>query len=152
MPAFSRLFAGFAAATLLAGCGSFRPDTVECPNLRVLENTERVSILGAEQGDLVSLRVWRVASQCIQGRGGLEMQVGLALAVERETSQPQGVERVPFDVTFAFLDANGAVVSRYVHSELVAMQGFRLRTNPVVTVEMTVPDNTRVVFGLGKAE
>ena len=152
MSAISRLFAGLAAATMLSGCSTLKPDPVDCPNLSVLENTEKVALLGANQGDLVALRVWRVASQCVEGGNGTRMQVGLALVLERETDQPQEVERVPFDVTFAFLDANGEVVSRHVHSDDLYMQAFGLRTNPVVTIEMDVPDNTRVVFGLGKAE
>ena len=152
MPDFPRLLAGLAAAALLAGCATFKPDTVDCPNLSVREGTERVTMLGTDGIALVSLRVWRAAAQCVPGRDGVEMQVGLALVVERATDQPQEVERVPFDVTFAFLDAGGEVVSRHVHSDNIYMQGFRLRTTPIVTIDLDVPDGTRVVFGLGKAE
>ena len=152
MPALPRLLAGLATAALLAGCSSLKPDTVDCPELSVRLGSDKVAVLGDDQISLVSVRVWRAAAQCIPGRNGRKMQVGLALVVERQTDQPEDTERIPFDVTFAFLDAGGGVVSRHVHSDDIYMQAFRMRTTPVVTVEMDVPDNTRVVFGLGKAE
>lgn len=152
MTSFQRLSSGFAAAVLLAGCTMFRSEYVDCPSVKLREGTERVVLVGAELGDLVAMRIRNVAARCKGARNGTRMQVGFALILERESDRPQEAETVPFDATFAFLDANGGVVSRFVHSEEILMESFQLATDPVVTMEMQVPKGATVVFGLGKAE
>lgn len=151
MPTLPRQFA-ILAALLLAGCGSLGPEEVSCPGLKVLEGAERVSITGADLGDRIDFRVREVATRCTAGPNGPEMEVALGLILNRETSQPRQAERVPFDVTFAFLDGGDEVVSRHVFSDAVHMAAFRLSTRPVVNIKFTVPPSTRVVFGLGRAE
>ena len=152
MSTIPRLAAGLAAFLLLAGCSTFRPEYVDCPSIKLREGTERVVLLGADRGDLVSMRIRETAARCTRGRSGTEMRVGLALRLDRETGQPEFAERVRFDATFAFLDSGDQVVSRYVYSDDIHMQAFRLTTRPIVTIEFDVPEGTRVVFGIGRAE
>lgn len=153
MPISPRLFSGLAlAAVLLSGCTTFKKEEIACPSIKVREGTESAAITGADQGDQVSLRIRKVETSCVAGGKGTEMRAGFSLMLERKTERPQLAERIPFDITFAFLGPNDEVVSRYVYSDDVHMRGSRLTTRPTVNIKLDVPDNTRVVFGLGRAQ
>ena len=152
MPISRKLVPGLVAGLLLAGCTAFRPDYVDCPDVKLREGSDYVTRQGEIQGDRITMRILKVAHRCIEASDGFEMQIGFNVDIERETDEVLLAERVPLDVTFAFLDANDNVVSRIVHTEVIEMPGLRTYVPRSPVVEMDVPSGTRVVFGLGRAE
>ena len=152
MPLSLKLISGLAVGLLLTGCTAFEPNYVDCPDTKLREGSDYVTRLGEIQGDRITMRILKVAWRCIGSGENLEMQIGFNVDVVRETDDTLSAERVPLDVTFAFLDTNDNVVSRIVHTEIIEMPGLRTYVPRTPVVEFDVPAGTRVVFGLGRAE
>lgn len=140
------------ALMLLAGCSAFEPDYIACPSISVRDGADQAVLVGADYGQPVAMRVNGVGTTCLDDGDTIAMLVELGMLLKRDTDDLNTEERVPLDVTFAFLDANDRVVSRHIHSQDGFISSFFLKARPVYPIELDVPKGTRVVMGLGKAE
>ena len=152
MLSVSRLFCGLTVGCVLSACSTFEPEYIACPDIRVKEGAEKAVMIGADYGHYVTMRVNGVDGTCTEGDGFTDMKVELGLLFKREGENLAKAERVPLDVTFAFLNDQDELQSRYVYSYDLFIPNYQAESYPVAIINIEVPDNTRVIFGLGKAE
>lgn len=146
-----RLALPAAALSLLAGCTAFEPETVPCPEIKVIKGYENVRVTGETLGQDVTMRVNGVDAFCTDIEAGRRMNVDLGLMIKRPGDDLSKIEKVNVDVTFAYIDANGDIVSRQIFSDEAFITSFTAKSRPIMRMKLDVPDETRVVFGLGKA-
>ena len=139
------------ALCLLAGCSAFEPETVPCPEIKVIKGYENVLVTGATLGQDVTMRVNGVDAVCSDIEAGRRMNVDLGLMIKRQDDDLSKIEKVNLDVTFAFIDTNGDVIGRQIYSDEAFITSFTAKSRPIMRIKLDVPDDTRVVFGLGKA-
>ena len=139
------------ALGLLAGCTAFEPETVACPDIKVIKGYENVAVTGATLGQDVTMRVNGVDAVCSAIEAGQRMNVDLGLMIKRPGDDLSKIEMVNVDVTFAYIDANGDVIGRQIYSDEAFITSFTAKSRPIMRIKLDVPDDTRVVFGLGKA-
>jgi len=138
-------------AGLMAGCAAFQPDVVACPDIAVAKGAEKVVMIGADLQHPVTMRFNGVSAECTPRRDGVAMKVDLGLMLKRAPENWNKTERVPFDVTLAFVDDKDEVVSRYVFSEEAFIADQSVKSRPTFVFRTHVPAGTRVVMGLGRA-
>ena len=110
------------------GCTAFEPETVPCPEIKVIKGYENVRVTGETLGQDVTMRVNGVDAFCTDIEAGRRMNVDLGLMIKRPGDDRSKIEKVNVDVTFAYIDANGDIVSR----QILAMKpsSRALRRNP----------------------
>ncbi|XDZ65075.1 hypothetical protein AB8880_09075 [Alphaproteobacteria bacterium LSUCC0684] len=138
-------------AGLMAGCSAFQPEIVACPDIAVAGGAEKVVTIGADLQHPVTIRFNGVSAECTPRRDGYAMKVDLGLMLKRAPENWNKTERVPFDVTLAFVDDKDEVVSRYVFSEEAFIADRSVKSRPTFVFRTNVPSGTRVVMGLGRA-
>jgi len=138
-------------AALVASCSAFGPKEVACPDIAVAQGAEKVVTLGADLQHEVTIRFNGVAAECTPRGDGFAMKMELGLLLKREPENWNQTERVPFDVTLAFIDSNDEVVSRFVFSNEAFIGDRSTKSRPTFTFKANIPAETRVVMGLGRA-
>jgi len=138
-------------AGLLAGCSTFEPEVVACPDISVAEGAEQVMTIGAELEHVVSIRFNGVAAECTPRSDGYAMKMDIGLMLKRLQNDRNKTERVPFDITLAFVDSKDEVVSRYIFSEEAFIGDLEAKSRPIFILRTNVPAETRIVMGLGRA-
>ena len=151
MSGLSKFIAGGALVAALSGCSTFEPEKVACPSISISKGAERAYIEGVKLGQLAYVRVNGAWSECAPTQSGFDMELQLGLLLKRDISDSSLSEEVPIDITFAFVDSNDNVVSRYVHSDTVFFPDYQDKSRPTLIIEKEIPAGTRIVFGLGKA-
>ena len=139
------------AAGMLAGCSTFEPERVACPDIAAAAGAENVVTIGADLKHEVSIRFNGVSAECTPRGDGYAMKMELGLMLKRSQADWNKTERIPFDVTLAFVDDANEVVSRYVFSEEAFIGDRLVKSRPTFVLRTNVPAGTRVVMGLGKA-
>lgn len=145
-----RLFPLGAAMTMLASCSSFEPDYVACPSVKALAGAENVISAGADTGNRVTVRFDGVNPQCVATPSGYDMTLNFALVLKRDESLIGNAERVPVDITLAYLDKDDQIISRSVKQVTGYISDFTSATRPVFSIEDEIPTGARVVIGIGK--
>lgn len=155
MPELSKIIPKSVALTVaalsLSACSTFEPDYVACPDISVSDQADRAYVEGITIGQLAYARFNGVGSRCVVTSTGYDMEMELGLLLKRDISETSLSEEVPIDVTFAFVNDNDEVVSRYVYSKSVFFPDYRDKSRPVLFINTEIPAGTRVVMGLGKA-
>ena len=151
MSGLSKFIVGGLLATTLTACSTFEPEKVACPDISVSQGAERAYIEGVKLGQLAYVRVNGAWSECVATSTGFDMELQLGLLMKRDISDSSLSEEVPIDITFAFVDGNDNVVSRYVHSDTVFFPDYLDKSRPTLIITKDIPAGTRIVFGLGKA-
>lgn len=146
-----KLLAASALSLMLTACSAFEPDYVECPDISVSDKADRAYIEGITLGQIALARFNGASSRCVVTDTGYDMQMELGLLLKRDISVSSLSEEVPVDITFAFVDKDGNVVSRHVHSSNVFFPDYLDKSRPLLGIRAEIPAGTRVVMGLGKA-
>ena len=147
----SKIIAGGLLATALTACSTFEPKKVACPDVRVSQGAERAYIEGTRRGQLAYVRVNGAWTECSATKDGFNMELQLGFLMKRDISESSLAEEIPLDITFAFLDSNDNVVSRFIHSDSLFFPDYTDKSKPVLIINKKIPAGMRVVFGLGKA-
>jgi hypothetical protein len=138
-------------AGLVAGCSAFEPEVVPCPEISAAQGAERVVTIGANLQHEVSIRFNGVAAVCTPRNDGFAIKMEVGLMLKRDEKDWNKTERVPFDITLAFVDSKNEVVSRYVYSDEAFIGDLDIKSRPTFIVRTNIPSGTRVVMGLGRA-
>lgn len=147
----SKLMPATFAALLLSSCSTFEPDYVACPDISVSEKAERVYVEGIKLGQIAQVRFNGANARCVATSTGFDMEMELGFLLKRDISDSSLSEEVPLDITFAYVDDNDQVVSRYVRSASVFFPDYLDKSRPIISINTEVPAGTRIVMGLGKA-
>lgn len=140
------------AAVALVGCSAFEPDYIACPTISVLDGAEKITTVGAELGQVVTVRVNGAGARCTDNGNGVDMEFELGLMIKRDMENIDKSERVVVDTTMAFLDSDGQVTERLVFSKDAFIPDYQIKSRPILSINTKVPAGMRVVFGLGRAE
>jgi hypothetical protein len=148
---FAKIVAAGILAATLTSCGTFNPDYVTCPDIRISDQADRGFVEGTTLGQAVYIRVISADTKCVTTKEGHDLDIELGFQMRRDISDNALPEEIMIDVTFAFLDANDNVVSRYIYSDDVEFRENRDTGRPILVFSVEIPADTRVVMGIGKA-
>jgi hypothetical protein len=148
---FAKIVAAGILAATVASCNPLKRDYVACPDIRISDQAEGGFLEGANLGQVVHIRVISADIKCVATDEGHDLDIELGFLMRRDISDNGLPEEIIIDVTFAYLDADDNVVSRYVYSDDVAFRENRDTGRPILVFSVDIPADTRVVMGIGKA-
>ena len=140
-----------AALSLLAGCMAFEPETVPCPEIKVIKGYENVRVTGETLGQDVTMRVNGVDAFCTDIEAGRRMNVDLGLMIKRpamifpRSKRSMLMSPLPISMPMVISSAGRSLAMK------PSSRALRRKSRPIMRMKLDVPDETRVVFGLGKA-
>ena len=150
-PKIATLILAAPLVSLLASCAALEPEYTQCPNIRVSDKADRAYVQGKIIGQIAYVRVNGVNARCVANSDGFNMEMELGFLMRRDISQSASGEEIPLDVTLAYLDQEGNVVGRYIHSQSAFFATRSDKSRPVFTINTNIPPSTRIVMGIGKA-
>jgi len=134
----------------LSACSSFEPEYTACPDVKAVAGAENIITSSPATGHAITIRFDDVLAQCVPSDGGYKMKLDFAVIMRRDLSVYGKVEEVPFDLTLAFVDADGQVVGRSEHNFTGFIPGLVAASRPMFSLKDQIPSGTRVVMGLGR--
>ncbi len=135
---------------VLTGCSAFEPNYTECPSIKAAVGGEEVATTGTNFGQNVIVRINGYAARCVATANGHSLKLDLGLLLRRDFDAGLAAERVPINVTLAFIDQDNNIVGRHLHQNNAAFADYNDKSRPNVIINTEIPSGTRVVLGLGK--
>lgn len=136
---------------LATACAIDPEDYDPCPPISTLEEAAWWRTIGNRIGQVVEIRFNGVYGQCIQRRDHSDMNLVVNLYMKRDAEENPSAEGVVAVVTIAVVDADNQVVERRVVTRNFFIPAFSSRSRPVFAVNVNVPQDHRVIVGLGQA-